>query len=208
MRTPRRSLVAVLVLGVACGGHVPVPAPGANGNCVQQRQASHAVCIQSSNVGSGGYGNGDAALVGGLMSMAIASSARGQCADVPRDCYGTCGQAITTQQQQQQALDDLCRQLRCADGQPGGWLGKAGALGREVAVALQLCKTDDTHVVGQWGCAPIMAGIECVTTGGPVKGTITKNGNELQMVSELLPGGARAPLRLHSTAGAESDAAG
>src|SRR5262245_28273164 len=69
--------------------------------------------------------------------MAASSSARGQCADVLRDCYATCGQSITPQQQQQQALDDLCRQLRCADGGPGGWIGKAGTLGREVLVAIQ-----------------------------------------------------------------------
>jgi len=60
--------------------------------------------------------------------MAASSSARGQCADVLRDCYATYGQSITPQQQQQQAVDDLCRQLRCADGGPGGWIGKAGTL--------------------------------------------------------------------------------
>jgi hypothetical protein len=27
------------------------------------------------------------------------------------------------------SLDDRCRQLRCADGGPGGWIGKAGTIG-------------------------------------------------------------------------------
>jgi hypothetical protein len=186
-RRARSNLILMIACGVACGGHAPVPAPGANSQCVQGCQASHAVCIQSSNVGAGGYGDARAALIGGLISMAASSSARGQCADVLRDCYATCGQSITPQQQQQQALDDLCRQLRCADGQPGGWIGKAGTLGREVLVALQLCRSNDTHVVGSWGCAPLTAGVECVTTGGPVAGVI--QGNELKMASEPLPGG-------------------
>src|SRR4029450_4563775 len=99
---------------VACGGRVPAPAPGANSQCVQGCQASHAVCIQSSNVGAGGYGDARAALIGGLISMAASSSARGQCADVLRDCYATCGQSITPQQQQQQAVNDLSRQPLCA----------------------------------------------------------------------------------------------
>ena len=64
---------------------------------------------------------------------------------------------------------------------------ESGQLGREVAVALQLCKSDETHIAGQWGCAAIMAGIVCLTTGGPIKGVI--DGNELRMVSEPLPGG-------------------
>jgi len=136
-RRVRPSLVLVLACGVACGGRVPVPAPGANSQCVQACQASHAACIQNSNVGPGAYGDARAALIGGLISMAASSSARGQCADVLRDCYATCGQSITPQQQQQQAVDDLCRQLRCADGGPGGWIGKAGTLGHEVLVAIQ-----------------------------------------------------------------------
>ena len=123
-RRARSTLVLVIVFAVACGGRVPVPAPGANSQCVQGCQANHAVCIQSSNVGAGGYGDARAALIGGLISMAASSSARGQCADVLRDCYATCGQSITPQQQQQQAVDDLCRQLRCADGGPGGWIGR------------------------------------------------------------------------------------
>jgi hypothetical protein len=154
---------------------------------VQGCQANHAVCIQSSNVGAGGYGDARAALIGGLISMAASSSARGQCADVLRDCYATCGQSITPQQQQQQAVDNVCRQLRCADGRPGGWIGKAGTLGREVLVAVQICLSDSTHVAGQWGCAPITTGVECVTTGGPMTGVI--QGNELKMASEPLPGG-------------------
>src|SRR5262245_26614752 len=153
------SLTLVVACGVACGRRVPVPAPGANSQCVQSCQANHAVCIQSSNVGAGGYGDARAALIGGLISMAASSSARGQCADVLRDCYATCGQSITPQQQQQQAVDNVCRQLRCADGRPGGWIGKAGTLGREVLVAVQIiCLSDNTHVVGQWGCAPITTG--------------------------------------------------
>jgi hypothetical protein len=117
-------------------------------------QATHAVCIQSSNVGAGGYGDARAALVGGLIAMAAASSARGHCADVLRDCYATCGQSITPQQQQQQAVDNVCRQLRCADGRPGGWIGKAGTLGREVLVAVQICLSDNTHVVGSGAVHP------------------------------------------------------
>jgi hypothetical protein len=56
------------------------------------------------------------------------------------------------------------------------------------------------HVVGQWGCAPMMQGIECLTTGGPVTGTI--QGNELKMVSEPLPGGRvrRCDFTARSTA--------
>jgi len=55
-------------------------------------------------------------------------------------------------------------------------------------VAIQMCRSDDTHVVGVWGCAPMTAGVECVTTGGPMAGVIQGNG-ELKMTSEPLPGG-------------------
>src|SRR4030095_4124942 len=66
-RHPGSSLVLAVSFGIACGGRVPVPAPGANSQCVQGCQASHAVCIQSSNVGAGGYGDARGAVIGGAL---------------------------------------------------------------------------------------------------------------------------------------------
>lgn len=186
-RSASARLVLMAAIAGACGRSVPLPPPAADGRCIQQCQANHAVCLQAANPGAGGYGDARAALVGGLISMAVASSARGQCSDVLKDCYATCGQPMTPQEQQERAVAELCYQLRCADGRAGGWIGKAGTLGREVAVAIQLCRTGETQIVGQWACAPIMAGFGCVTAGGPVRGVVQNNA--LQLVSEPLPGG-------------------
>lgn len=194
------SLAIVLALSIGCGARVAPPPPLADSECVQRCQAVHAVCIQSTNVGRGAYGDGRAALVGGLISLAMASSARNHCADVLRDCYATCGQTVSPEEQQQRALAELCNQLECSPGSAGGWIGKAGTLGREVGVVLQLCKTDDSHVSGEWGCAPIMQGIECVSPGGPLTGAL--EGESLRMVSQPLPGGRvdRCEFTARSTA--------
>jgi hypothetical protein len=172
--------------------------------CVQKCQESHAVCIQSSNVGSGGYGNADAALIGGLISMAMASSARSRCAEVLKDCYGTCGQTIT---QTQANLADVCANIRCPDGGPGLWIGKATVLALEVSIAVYMCKTDSQHVSGQWACAQVQPAVECVTQGGPIDGVV--DGNTLRLVSQPRGGGRvsrcdftawqTAPLTLEGT---------
>ncbi len=181
-------LTSGLLVGclTACAARVPVPPPTANSGCVQQCQQNHAICLQGTSAApGGGYGNADAALVGGLLQYAIASSGRSHCAEALTSCYGGCGQAIT---QQQASIADYCASLRCADGSPGLWVGQAKSFEMAVGVALYMCRTSASEVGGQWNCTPIMAGVGCVTDGGVLRGT-TDGTQWVKLVSEPLPGG-------------------
>jgi hypothetical protein len=185
MRARPVVLVVAGSLLAGCSARVPVPPPGANSGCVQQCQQNHAVCLQGTSAApAGAYGNADAALVGGLLQFAISQSGRSHCAEALQSCYAGCGQTMT---QAQASLADYCQQLRCPDGGPGLWVGQARSLGLAVGVAVYMCRTPDSRVVGQWGCAQIMTGVGCVTDGGVLSGT--NNGNAVKLTSSPLPGG-------------------
>jgi hypothetical protein len=101
-------------------------------------------------------------------------------------CYPSCAGGAT---QQQAVLATLCAQLRCPNGAPGLWLGEAKAQqGGAVGIAAVLCRPDQSPALaGQWACFPTTAGVNCVTTGGPLQGTIDET--RVTLASDGLPGG-------------------
>jgi hypothetical protein len=181
---PLWDLALLAVFFLACG-RMPVPPPAANNACVAQCQQTHALCLQGTGAPAQAYGDSSAALVGGLIQLAISQSGRSRCSQVLESCYGTCGQAITAQQA---TAADACSQLRCPNGNPGLWMGKARTLGLEVAIAVYMCRVDQGGgVSGQWRCAPLSSLVQCVTEGGSIDGRI--DGDVLRLVSAPLPGG-------------------
>jgi hypothetical protein len=173
---------------------MPVPPPAADNAYVQQCQQTHALCLQGTSAPAQAYGDSSAALVGGLIQLAISQSGKSRCAQALESCYATCGQPISTQQA---TAADACAQLRCPDGHPGLWLGKARTLGLEVAIAAYMCG-DGGRIQGQWRCEPLSALVGCVTEGGSLDGRI--DGNSLRLVSAPLPGGrvSRCDFVAHS----------
>jgi hypothetical protein len=175
------SLVASVIVG--CARSVPAPPPAADSGCIQTCQQTHALCLQGTNTPSHAYGEPGAALIGGLIQYAVAQSGRSRCAETLQGCYASCGTTVTTQEA---TLVNLCARHRCADGKPGLWIGRANSQGFEVAIGVYLC-ADGNQVTGEWGCAPLMPAVGCVTAGGAMQGEVT--GETLKLTSSPLPGG-------------------
>jgi len=176
----------LLAAGLAACGRVPVPAPpaAANNACVVQCQQTHAVCLQGTGAPAQGYGTSGAALVGGIINLAISQSSANRCTETLKSCYDTCGYGGSTSEAEVAAA---CQQLRCPDGTPGLWIGQAGSLGVHVAIAAYLCQDKSGRVVGQWRCSQAMPLIGCLTEGGGIDGQATRD--SVRLVSAPLPGG-------------------
>jgi hypothetical protein len=177
----------LLASGLVACGRVPVPVPPAAANtaCVSQCQQTHAVCLQGTGAPVQAYGDVGAALVGGIIDLAISRSATNRCTETLKSCYDTCGYGGGTQEANVAAA---CQQLRCPDGSPGLWIGQAGSLGVHVTIAAYLCQDATSgRVVGQWSCAQAMPLIGCLTEGGGIDGRAERD--SLRLVSTPLPGG-------------------
>lgn len=174
-----------------------MPPPAADSACVQTCQQNHTACLGTTTPPAAAYGEQGAALIGGMIQLAISQSGRSRCAEVLQSCYATCGQPIS---QQQANLADVCHQLRCEDGTPGLWLGRARTLGLEVGIATYMCRTDTAgHIGGQWACTQVMPGVGCVSDGGVLDGAV--QGDTLRMTSAPLQGRvSRCDFTAHTAA--------
>src|SRR5262249_51880541 len=110
-------VLAACLLG--CGNR-PVPPPAASNVCVVQCQQTDALCLQGTGAPAQAYADSSAALVGGLIQLAISQSGKSRCSEALEACYTTCGQTITAQQA---TAMEACAQLRCPNGKPGLWTG-------------------------------------------------------------------------------------